>query len=99
MMNKNNGHINTIKDILIAQLQPNRIWLFGSRAEGKNRISSDYDLAFEGGSSSFRDLRKAKEMISGSIGIYSCDIVDLDKVSNDFKELIKSKGKVIHEGN
>ena len=98
-MKRQHKHLNEIKNIVVKTLHPKRVWLFGSRAEEKHRKKSDYDIAFEGGSSSFREIRKAKEQISDTIGIYSCDLVNLEKVGNDFKNLIREKGKIIHERN
>ena len=98
-MKEQNEHLGQIKNIVVQTLRPEQVWLFGSRAEGKNRKQSDYDIAFEGSSSSFREIRKAKEQISDSIGIYSCDLVDLEKAGEDFKNLVREKGKIIHERN
>lgn len=98
-MKEQREHLEQIKNIVVDKLHPERVWLFGSRAEGKNRKQSDYDIAFEGSSSSFREIRKAKEQISDFIGIYSCDLVNLEKVNDDFKNLIREKGKIIHERN
>jgi len=98
-MKKQHEHLEQIKNILVQTLHPERIWLFGSRAEGNNHIHSDYDIAFEGSRSSFREIRKAKEQISDALGIYSCDLVNLGKVGDDFKDLIREKGKIIHERN
>jgi len=98
-MKKQPDHLNQIKNIVVQTLHPERVWLFGSRAEGKNRKQSDYDIAFEGSSSSFRQVRKAKEQISDTIGIYSCDLIDLEKVDKDFRNLVREKGKIIHERN
>jgi len=98
-MCKQSDYLDQIKNIVVKTLHPERVWLFGSRAEGKNRKQSDYDIAFEGSSSSFRELRKAKEQISECIGIYSCDLIDLEKADEDFRNLVREKGKIIHERN
>jgi len=98
-MIKEHDYLDQINHIVVQTLHPERIWLFGSRAEGKNRKQSDYDIAFAGSNSSFRELRKAKEQISDTIGIYSCDLVNLDKVDERFRNLVLEKGKIIHERN
>jgi len=98
-MRNERDYLDQIKNIVVETLHPERVWLFGSRAEGKDRIQSDYDIAFEGSSSSFREIRKAKEKISDTIGIYSCDLVDLDKMDKSFRNLVLEKGKIIHERN
>lgn len=98
-MSREDDYLDQIKNIVVQTLHPERVWLFGSRAEGKTRPQSDYDIAFEGSNSSFREIRKAKEQISNAIGIYSCDLVNLEKVDEGFRNLVLEKGRIIHERN
>lgn len=98
-MKNQHEYLDQIRQIVVENLHPERVWLFGSRAEDNNRKQSDYDLAFEGGNPTFRKIRKVKEQISDLIGIYSCDLVNLEKINDDFKKLIQEKGKIIYESN
>jgi len=86
-----------IKEILIEWLKPERILLFGSRASGTQTEHSDFDIAVEGAKATFRELRKAKEQLDHGLGIYSCDLVELEKTSEDFRYLIKQQGTIIYE--
>ena len=86
-----------IKNILIDNLEPVRIYLFGSRATGTNKEYSDFDIAVEGITSTFREMRKTKEKLDEMLGIYSCDLIELEKTSDDFSTLVKTKGKLIYE--
>lgn len=97
--NKEDKYLDKIVEIVTNSLHPRRVWLFGSRAEENQRRSSDYDIAFEGANADFRELRKTKEEISDAIGIYSCDLVDMEKLNSDVKHLIRKKGKLIHGRN
>lgn len=89
--------LSVIQQVVIELLQPKRIYLFGSRAIGKNKEYSDFDIAIEGSKASFRDIRKAKEKLDESLGIYSCDLVELEKTGEDFQVLVKEQGKLIYE--
>jgi predicted nucleotidyltransferase len=89
--------ITDIKRILIQNVNPQRICLFGSRAKGTETKHSDFDIAIEGSTASFREMRKAEEQLDRILGIYSCDIVELEKTSDVFRALVKQQGKLIYE--
>ncbi len=74
-----------IKDYLIKKLDPEVIILFGSRAKGCENYGSDIDIAIKCKDISFREERKIKEEIDKIAGIYSVDIIFINKVSKDFQ--------------
>jgi len=83
---------------LVRQLQPRRILLFGSRARGTARPGSDIDLAVEGAlPASFREERKLKEKLDEMAGLYSVDLVFLDRTDGAFRRLVEQTGKVLYE--
>lgn len=86
-----------IVNILTDALHPERIYLFGSRSSGNPKRNSDFDIAVEGSSATFRKKRLAKEKLDEALGIYSFDLVETEKVSPEFKKLIKEKGKLLYE--
>lgn len=85
--------VRIIKD----HLDPQKIILFGSRAIGKEKEYSDFDIAIEGVEMNIRTERLLKEDLDQKLGIYSIDLINLDKVDQEFKKLIVAKGKVIYE--
>jgi len=89
--------LTVIKNILLEWLEPERILLFGSRATGNHTQHSDFDIAVEGAKATFRELRKTKEQLDHDLGIYSCDLIELEKTSEDFRALIKQQGTPIYE--
>ncbi|NLH40149.1 MAG: nucleotidyltransferase domain-containing protein [Elusimicrobia bacterium] len=90
--------INDIKAILIKEIDPDIIILFGSRANGKSRNGSDIDLAIKTNQTiSFRKERKLREKLDEAGGIYSIDLIFTDRVSKKFLKNIKGYGKVIYE--
>ena len=88
--------ISIVVDILINHLDNFKLYLFGSRSKDSNLEHSDIDLAIE---TECRDalVEKAKNEIDEIDTLYSVDIVNLNKVDQDFKELILKSGKIIYE--
>jgi len=90
--------IDALVRLLVDFLAPRRIFLFGSRAKGTARKGSDIDLAVEGGKVlAFREERKLKEALDELAGIYSVDLVFLDRCDEGFSRLIRQTGKVLYE--
>lgn len=88
--------INIIVDTVNAFLHPKRIILFGSRATGKDKEYSDFDIAVEGVDMNIRSERRLKEALDEMLGIFTVDVINLDRVDSDFKRLVLEKGKVIY---
>ncbi|WP_297887097.1 nucleotidyltransferase domain-containing protein [Sulfurihydrogenibium sp.] len=68
-----------------------KIYLFGSRAEKKERYNSDIDLAFESEEDISQDLALIEEILDESNLIYKVDLVNL-KFAPYLIEEVKSKG-------
>jgi predicted nucleotidyltransferase len=86
--------INTVKE----HLHPKRIILFGSRATGKAQEYSDFDIAVEGVEMDIRKERHLKEALDEKMGIYTVEVIDLDKVDEGFKKLVLKTSRAIYEG-
>jgi len=86
-----------IVDTITQYLSPKRIFLFGSRARRQAGQYSDFDIAVEDVDMGIRIERKLKEALDIELGIYTVDLINLDKVDPKFKALILQQGKVIYE--
>ena len=87
-----------IVKLLRDELVPDRLILFGSRARGDAHKGSDIDIAVEAGKNlSHREERKLKEKIEEVSGIYFVDIIFLEKISKDFRDMIMETGKIVYE--
>ena len=84
-------------NILKNKLNPPRIWLFGSRAEGRSRKESDFDLAVDIPAPEFRKQREINDAVDEAIGLYEADIVYLGAIEESFRRLIEKTGKVVYE--
>ena len=83
--------------ILEKELNPKRIILFGSRAEGRYVRASDFDLAVDAMKPSDGRAYQIREAINDAIGLYRADIVYLANVDTEFRDLILNTGKVVYE--
>jgi predicted nucleotidyltransferase len=79
-------------------LKGHRVVLFGSRATGKARPRSDFDIGIEGpaplAAVSFHTLADRLEQIDT---LYRIDLVDLQTVSEQFRLTAIKNAKVIYE--
>ena len=94
---RENEILREVVKILKTELKPSRIILFGSRAKGKSRKSSDFDLAVDRKRPSFNLERKIEERIEAMSGLYGVDVVYLNSVDKDFREIVLETGKVVYE--
>lgn len=91
---------------IIANLTPEEIWLFGSRAEGRARPDSDYDLLAvlsDDAPDSALDLMKAWELTCGlgvPADLVPCTRSDFDADKDDVGTLARAadhRGRRIYE--
>ena len=88
--------IKTIK-ILVDELNPNRLILFGSRGKGKAFTNSDYDITVDTHKIEFRKKRILKDKLEDILGLHKLDLVFINEVEKKFKEIILKTGRVIYE--
>ena len=94
-MTNQEKHIKSIVNVLVEYLNPQRIWLFGSRAGADFTDRSDFDIAIEGHEQNHRKLRKAKDKLDEVLGIYQCDLIEYENASPEFRSIIR-KGQLIY---
>jgi len=83
-----------LKDTLIETIGPNAYWvfLFGSRAVGTNSERSDYDIGILGKNKlPLRELARIKNKLEDLPLVVNVDIVDFNRVSEDFKRIALEK--------
>ena len=85
-----------IRDIIFQFINPNeyKVFIFGSRATGKARKFSDYDIGIEGKKPiAWETMALVKEMFEESDLPFKVDLVDFSLVSDKFRETALSKIK------
>lgn len=87
--------IGQVIQLVVDFLDPDRIYLFGSRARGNFKQTSDIDVAIEGAK---RDIIGLKELLEEEVRtLLKFDVLDLSKASTNLREEIKKEGIVIYE--
>ena len=84
--------IQSLKNFLIEYFKNKdvEIYLFGSRAKGKERRYSDIDIAVSSKEDLKYEIARLKEIIEESNLIYKVDLVELKKIKlKNKKEMIK----------
>ena len=72
----------------------NQVFIFGSRAKGKARKFSDYDIGVTGKKPlNFKKIAQINEELEESDLPYRVDVVDFSTVSKSFKNIALSKLK------
>lgn len=89
--------INNIVSLLKKDIGPERMFLFGSRAEGRHSPGSDFDIALDGKKISVRKMRELREKLEKVSGLHKVDIIFLESIDKEFKDIILKKGKVLYE--
>lgn len=85
-------HFNFIKELLKKHI-PNpdaKFYIFGSRAKGKYRPYSDIDIAIDCPDITLEQKLKLQSDFENSTFPYEVDIVHLNTVNENFKNLIKN---------
>ncbi len=81
---------------IVKTVEPEKVFLFGSRAKGTYRKGSDIDIGIEGGRElTHREERKLKERIEEISGIYMVDLIFLRKTEDGFKNLVEETGVIL----
>ena len=89
----NPKHRVIVQNILSIILPINsKVWVFGSRATGATKKSSDLDIVIDAG----RPLNRQEELILAdafeeSNLPYRVDVLDMHTVSDEFKEIIQKE--------
>ena len=85
-----------IKNLLIAKISPNLIYIFGSTVKGTSNKNSDIDIAYLSDQKidEYEIFMLAQEL-AGKINL-DVDLIDLKKASTVFQAQVVSTGKVIY---
>jgi len=83
--------------IIKEELNPERIFLFGSRAKGTSSTNSDFDFAVDMKEPDFNSKNKLEEKLEGISGLYKIDLVFLDSIEEEFKNIIINSGEIVYE--
>ncbi|MCD4814211.1 nucleotidyltransferase domain-containing protein [bacterium] len=83
--------------VLQKQLAPDRIILFGSRGKGLHAPQADFDVALPGKSPGIDKMQQMRQELETVLGLYKVDVVFLNDVDPEFKQIILQTGKTLYE--
>lgn len=100
MVNLNQELMHFIIEHAKVALSPNAIILFGSRARGDARETSDYDIAFDFNLDlHHNDWGKfCVEMQSDAPTLLPMDLVNMNEIDDVFRDKILREGIVVYKG-
>ncbi|MGM0365862.1 MAG: nucleotidyltransferase domain-containing protein [Actinomycetota bacterium] len=86
--------LDKVISILKENLNPGLILLFDSGAGDKPSRGSDFDITLDGEKNGIRELKEKLEKVSG---LYRADLIFLESVDKEFKDIILKRGKALYE--
>lgn len=89
MIDLEEKYIDFIRKTIHQYLQEGKIYLFGSRTKGSSRKYSDIDIALDCPNLNENILLKIKNDFENSTLPYEVDVLDLNNISETFKQHIK----------
>jgi len=75
---------------------PFKVYLFGSRAKDNAIEGADVDLAIACPELTEGDFRKIKQEIAAIRTLYSIDLIHLERVDSDFREIVLADARKIY---
>jgi len=82
-------HFQIVCEILKRRLDDHQVWVFGSRAQGTAKKTSDLDLCIKGNSTvSLKLLADLRDDFSESNLPYKVDVVAWYSISEGFKKIV-----------
>lgn len=82
-------YIEFIKSTINQELKNYKLYIFGSRAKNKAKQYSDIDIAIDSAELTDKIKSKLEFLFENSTIPYEIDIVDLNNITQSFKELIE----------
>ena len=89
--------IKNLIDRIVIQLDPDEIVLFGSRARGDHRLTSDFDIAVKATPLRMPAWTRLQgDLQDEPITLYQVDLVDYNELSDEYKKRISREGKLLY---
>jgi predicted nucleotidyltransferase len=90
-------NLKAIIELAIQFAKPNRVLLFGSRARGDAKETSDFDIAFETQCDPADWAQFMNAFESSPPSLHKYDLVRIEEVSREFANKIREEGITIYE--
>ncbi len=91
--------LSEVVSIISHYLPEATVYLFGSRASGRAKENSDFDIAIEWKEKiPLSTISRIREKLEDLPTLKSFDIVDLKRCSEEFVRSVKERGVVLYDG-
>jgi nucleotidyltransferase substrate binding protein (TIGR01987 family) len=87
--------VRQVKEIILRHVQPQRIFLFGSRVTGDARLESDYDFAFDAAEADAAVLTAIRDDVERLNTLYRIDVANIASADARFANRVRDTGLVI----
>ena len=89
MIDLEKKYLDFVKQTIASYLKDYKLYIFGSRTKNKAKEYSDIDLAIDSTELTPKIKSKIEAFFEDSTLPYEVDIIDLNNVTESFKQLIK----------
>ncbi len=86
--------IGAVKDVVLRHANPERIWLYGSRATGEATETSDIDIAFD--DKDFKESWLIDEDVKKLPTLLKIDVKNIAHTEERFRQRVVSTGRVLY---
>ncbi|MDX1949477.1 MAG: nucleotidyltransferase domain-containing protein [Rickettsiales bacterium] len=90
-------YIQELASLLSANKAVEKLYLFGSRANGTAREFSDIDIAISCPKATLEDWKYYENILDNPPTLNSIDLVDYDSVDKSLRKKINQEGLVLYE--
>lgn len=89
MIDLEQEYIDFIKQTVASCMKDFKLYIFGSRAKNRAKKYSDIDIAIDSKELTPKVKSKLEFLFENSLLPYEVDVIDLNNITENFKELIK----------
>ena len=86
--------IKAVKGIILKYAKPDRIWLYGSEADGSAGAESDIDIAFQ--DEALQDMDPVLREVENLRTLVKVDVVNLASCEERFRNRVRDTGRVLY---
>ena len=88
--------VSAVLEIILSHVQPERVYLFGSRVTGEAKPESDYDFAFDAAGADSHALQAIRDALEALPTLYRIDVSNIAKAEARFANRVRDTGLVIY---
>jgi nucleotidyltransferase substrate binding protein (TIGR01987 family) len=88
--------VSQVREIILKHVQPDRVYLFGSRVSGDAKPESDYDFAFDAPGADFSLLQQIRDELDELHTLHRIDVSNIAGADSRFANRVRDTGLVLY---